>query len=76
MERPDKLRKKMYLQSPAVKAPSLWQMRCARTRAVKNASSDISESERNLDNVPQIVENEGHGSDTYNNEFRPAGTDY
>ena len=35
-----------------------------------------SEAESKLDKLPQIRDNDGHGSDTYNNEFRPAGTDY
>ena len=39
-------------------------------------SRDSLEAERELDKLPQIIDNNGHGSDTCNNEFRPAGTDY
>ena len=38
--------------------------------------SDISEPANNLDKAPQVEENNGHGSNTYNHEFRPADADY
>jgi len=30
----------------------------------------------NLDSVPQMMDNDEHGSDTNNDEFRPTGSDY
>jgi len=36
----------------------------------------VSVPESELDKAPQIGENDGHGSSTYNHEFRPADADY